>query len=218
MSEIGIVAVAVGIEPEITARFESALSISVRTDTPYQLRIMNSEDYVEDGLLNKSRALNDGVRELMKLCDIIVCTDIDMLIPPSLVDYSLASVKPRTCLWVVSRNVAEANIYPRAWEEWMMLPLRLSGFGSWNAMLKEDWMNSGGWDQRLTGWGGEDDVFKKRREQRGIHTEVVTRFPLIHVGHGPRQNKADIHGGNQVAVAKGLSGPERNWLEDRPSS
>lgn len=216
MSKLGIVVVAVGIDPHIVARFESALTVSNRTSTPYELRVMSDESYMKDGLLNKCRALNDGVRELMDLCKVIVCTDIDMLIPRSLVSYTLAKVKPRTCLWVVSRNVAEANIYPRQWEEWMKLPLRLSGFGSWNAMLKEDWMNSGGWDERLTGWGGEDDVFKKRRTQRGIHTEVVRKFPLVHVNHEPRQNKADIHGGNQTAVAKGLSGPERNWLEDRP--
>ena len=212
MSKLGIVVVAVGNDPEIVARFESNMAVSVHSDKPYILRILSDECYMENGLLNKCRALNDGVRELMKSCKVVVCTDIDMLVPPGLVDYSLANVKRRTCLWVVSRNVAEANIYSRQWEEWMKLPLRLSGFGSWNMMLAEDWIRSGGWDERLTGWGGEDDVFKKRREQRGIHTEVCTSFSLMHVNHEPRQNKSEISKGNQEAVAIGMSGADRNWL------
>lgn len=212
MSDIGIVVVAVDIEPEIVARFESTLCTSVHSSTAYELRVMAAERYLEDGLLNKSRALNDGIRELLKLCKVIVCTDIDMLVPPSLVDYSMANIKPRTNLWVACRDIPEKNIYPRRWEEWMKLPCRLSGFGSWNVMLKEDWIRSGGWDERLTGWGGEDDVFKKRRTERGIHTVVCDIFPLMHVSHRGRQNKKEIHKGNKKALAIGKTERNRNWL------
>lgn len=212
MLDIGIVVVAVNIEPEIVARFESSLFVSMHSSTSYELRVIKSDDYLEDGLLNKSRALNDGVRRLLKRCKIIVCTDIDMLVPPSLIDYTVANVKPMNDLWVVCRDITEKEIYPRRWEEWLKRSCRLSGFGSWNAMLAEDWIRSGGWDERLTGWGGEDDVFKKRRTARGIHTVVCDIFPLMHIIHASRQNKKDIHGGNQEALALGMSEPYRNWL------
>lgn len=213
MCKLGIVVVAVGIEPEIVARFESALSVSVCSGPAYELMLMSDEGYImEDGLLNKCRALNDGIRKLLKVCKVIICTDIDMLVPPSLVDYSVANIKPRTNLWVVCRDIAEKDIYPRRWEEWLKLDCRLSGFGSWNAMLAEDWIRSGGWDERLTGWGGEDDVFKKRRTERGIHTVVCDIFPLMHVSHRARQNKKEIHKGNKKALAIGKTERDRNWL------
>lgn len=217
MCDIGIVVVAVNIEPEIVARFESTLFLSVRSHTRYHLRVMKDNSYVEDGLLNKSRALNDGVRELIEHCRVVVCTDIDMLVPPSLVDYTVANIKPMNNLWVVCRDIDERDIYPRRWEEWMKLPCRPSGYGSWNTMLAEDWIRSGGWDERLTGWGGEDDVFKHRRTQQGIHTVVCEMFPLMHIVHAPRQNKTEIHGGNQEAVTIGKSGPDRNWLDSNRS-
>ncbi len=79
-------------------------------------------------------------------------------------------------------------------------------------MTVADWLRVGGWDDRLTGWGSEDDVLAMRRYQAGIVTFKVTDYPLIHVDHPPR--------GRSMAQAKanrtlGSTSPPRNYLAGR---
>ena len=210
MTEIGIVTTAVNIDLPIIHRWKDTLRES--TTTAYQSLIMNDDKYLENGLLNKSRALNDGIKKLLDQCKIVVCTDIDMLIPPGLVNYTVYVVKPMNCLWGVSRNINPDKITPRRWRDWLQLPLRNSGYGSWNAMLKEDWLLSGGWDERLTGWGGEDDLFKKRRTQRGIHTMICDTFPLMHINHPSRQDKEVVQEDSQHNMILEMPREDRNWL------
>ena len=176
---------------------------------------MDSEKYLVNGLLNKSRALNDGLKALLPACDIVVCTDIDILIPPNLLEYSYGTVKENYNLWVVCRNIDEKETTVMQWDKWKKLPLRMSGVGSWNAMKKDDWYKSGGFDERLLGWGGEDDVFVMRRENAGIKTIVEKNFALMHVNHPPRQNKSELKGGvvpHTRALEIGKTGLKKNWL------
>ena len=207
---IGIVVVAIQVEENIVEQFKTALAIS--TKVPYCLKIVSDDNYIKDGLLNKSQALNDGLREIVNQCEIIVCTDIDMLIPPGLIDYTLYCTKMDFNLWVMCRNLPAEKVSLRLWRDWLQRPLRMVGQGSWNAMLREDWVRSGGWDERLTGWGGEDYVFAMRRKQAGIEDITCTIFPLMHIDHPPRQNKTNFMKGNTDAVDLGMSGSQRNWL------
>ena len=210
MNKVGIIVIAVGIENPVIERFASTLDDSAIK--PYTLKIVTSESYMENGLLNKSKALNDGLRQMLDNNDIVACTDIDMLIPPGLVQHTLDNLKRSTNLWAVCRNISEDKILPREWKEWCNLPLRKTGTGSWNAMYKEDWFKSGGWDERLVGWGGEDEVFYARREQMGIKNIMCNQLPLMHVNHLSRQNKDKHKLGNMEALELGLSGPQRNWI------
>jgi len=205
---IGIIAVAVGIEGSIVERFRDSLP-----DNTLYVDIVYDRLYLRGSLLNKSMALNDSIKSYLILDEVIlICTDIDMLIPPGLIEHVEDKLEKGTNLWVRCRNIDEADIEPRDWDKWLELPIRTSGMGSFNAMYAEDWIKSGGWDERLIGWGGEDDVFKLRREQAGIKTVICDSFPLMHVNHPPRQNKGTFRGGNQEAIALGMSGEFYNWL------
>jgi len=213
---IGIVVVAVNIEDKIRTRFRDILysSSSLYMDWICTVRYWEEYSMNIDGLLNKSEALNDGITRLRDECEIIICTDIDMLIPPQLIEYTyeMLKVPNNTNLWIPARNIDEDKITPIEWDKWKKLPLRMSGTGSFNAMRTEDWIESGGWDERFIGWGGEDDFFKLQREHFGIKTIVSTDFPLMHVNHLPRQNKQALNGINKNVLEIRLKEGFKKWL------
>lgn len=208
-SPVGIVVPAVGIPKHIITRFVDTLRRS-SPHTPYTLHL---EQTPEPAAFNSSKPKNRGIRALMTQCKIIACTDIDMLIPPGLVSYSAAHVEDGTALWAVCRNIDGQDALRGDWRKWQQYPLRWTGTGSWIAMTVADWCKTGGWDERLTGWGAEDDVLAERRKMAGIRDHVVTNFSLMHVNHAPRQKNLRARASNKESnLVIGLSRPPRNWL------
>ncbi len=203
---IGIVVAAVGIPEEICSRFMETL----KTTTPEGVVctiVTETEDFT------RSKCRNQGIRSMLGKCRVVVCVDVDMLIPPGLVQYALKTVEDGKALWAKCRNLELALISALHWDEWKSLPVRESGTGSWVAMTVADWLKTGGWDERLTGYGGEDDVLVTRREEQGITTEVTRDFPLMHVNHSDRDQRTTE---SRLANLKlGTTQPPKNFLTSR---
>lgn len=209
-----IIAVAVDIPRPIISRFTA--EVLNDTEVAVAPHIVTGPP-VNGGPFNKARCLNRAIRVALRTHDVIVCTDIDMLVPPGLIAHTAEHVRSGYCVWAVARNISPHDIEPRRWTEWLDLPLRWSGKGSWSAMTADDWRKTGGWDERLTGWGGEDDAFFERRERLGIKTLQVTQFPLMHVNHEPRLWRSPAHPegcGNPDNLKFGQTPYPQNYLVD----
>jgi GT2 family glycosyltransferase len=210
--DIGIVASACGITDSIIGRFVSTIEES-SPRCSYVTKIVTSQ---RREVFSRSQALNQGVKSLLRSCRVIACTDVDMLIPPGLIDFSYAqATKTGKNVWVICRNIDENEIESKDWDEWLKKPLRgdLAGMkgvgkGSWNAMTAENWIKSGGWNEEMFGWGGEDDEFWARRSRAGVQTLSVKDFALMHVNHGDRG--VIRRGEENLALARRLR--KERWL------
>ncbi len=206
---LGIVVAAVGVCDKVVSLFVDTLHKAADVGSFELCMVTEVDDF------SRSRARNKGIVSLFAKCRTIVCTDVDMLVPPGLVTYTQHGVQLGTALWAKCRNISELAARSFDWDAWVSLPIREGGTGSWVAMTVSDWLKIGGWDERLTGHGGEDDILALRRREFGIETAEVRTFPLMHVEHLPRDYRTP--GGNQVNLRLGRPQPPRNFLTARTS-
>lgn len=209
---LGIVVVAVGIDEAVRKRFGKTL-IATTSDAAMACGDFKLKAVTEMADFTRSKARNEGILVLLNTCRVIVCTDVDMLVPSGLVEYTQAMVTDGTAVWAKCRNLPAEKAATLNWKEWLELPIREDGTGSWVAMTTADWLKVGGWDERLTGHGGEDDILALRRSEGGINTMELRQFPLMHVNHPPRDRR--IPGGNQENLRIGRTPPPKNYLTGR---
>ena len=202
---MGVVVAADSIPEEICNRFVRTLN-----ETTYQGLICSLVSDMPD--FTRSKCRNQGILSqiLLGKCSVIVCVDVDMLIPPDLVAYTLANVQDGKALWAKCRNLELKQEDKLTWTDWLKLPVRESGTGSWVAMTTSDWLKTGGWDERLTGYGGEDDALVIRRKEKGIETRVTCDFPLMHVNHLARHNQTTKERLENLELGK--TQPPKNYL------
>jgi len=217
--ELGIVAVAVDIASDTIARFVESVRQSVPTVSLAEPCIVTEKD-VGSPLQNLAAAKNLGVKKLLDSCQTIVCTDIDILVPPELIDHtsrtaSRGRVNVAACY---CRRLCVDDIEPTRWRDWKGLPLR-PGWGAWNGMSARTWLSLGGWNECFQGWGYEDKELHWRCKQKGIEIHDIRQFPLINVKGKQRswrnqtataRNKKlyeDIKDGQHPSVLT------RNWLD-----
>lgn len=226
MHGIGIAVIAYNIPPKIEARFIKSI-IDTDTRVEYCIEVIKNDD---DCLLTvdnrrymcRARGLNRGIIKLANKCDVIVCTDIDLIFPKKIFDEVYIRCINNDWVWGVCRNVDSRKIQPRAWDEWLKLPLRETGKGGFNAMTPEMWYHIGGWNEDLYGWGGEDDDMHNRALHKKLNRYKMTNYPIMHVNHPQRTRK---RGTENLKIAKdmGKTRYTTNWLtgeqmEDIPFS
>jgi GT2 family glycosyltransferase len=190
--DLGIVVPAVGIDEPTIQRFTDCLLEHENTTAKIRLEIVRGPD--QGMAFNAARARNAGIRACLDDCPIIVCADVDYLVPAGLVDYTAFQTGEKH-LWALRRNIPAELAPLRSWAHWMSLKIHVATesrphgtcTGSWNALSAANWRRIGGWDERCTGWGGEDDVLHARIAEAGIETVVTADFPLMHVRHTPRE-------------------------------
>lgn len=218
--KVGIIVVAFEIEDVVLDRFTSAL----RENPGYQItpHIIGGSDNIghirDDGqyMMNKSKALNIGLRQCLKCdYDVIICADVDVLTPPSLIRYTCDIVlSNKCCFHAVVRNIDPTNVCDNyddnPFDEWLQLPLRETSRGCWNAMTPEMWCQSGGYNEELFGWGYEDMEFHERLASKGILIHRETNFPLVHVNH-PWRKQIRRNDKNRE-IAKKQDWTDHNWL------
>lgn len=203
---LGIVVAAVGISQKICNRFEDLLEKA--TPIGFICSITT-----KPGDFTRSKCRNEGILFLLSKCQVIVCVDVDMLVPPGLMEYTLENVQDGVALWAQCRNLEPDQADSLKWDEWINLPVRESGIGSWVAITAGDWLKTGGWDERITSYGGEDDVLAIRREEMGIKTEVTCDFPLMHVNHPNRDQRTTESRLKNLEL--GTTQPPKNYLTAR---
>lgn len=158
---------------------------------------------------NLARARNAAIIKLVPHCDVILCLDADVLVPPGLIEQAMRLVDVGTAVVARVRDIDSFDGQYR-WDEWKSQPLRHHGSGAFVMMTLQDWLRLGGWDERCHGWGGEDHVLDRKRQEAGIKTHILTDHPLVHVAHAFRNAFGGRRGHENLRACQGPT--PRNYL------
>ena len=203
---IGIAIAAVGIPRETVRRCYQSLA-DARIAVPYRVHVQTACE----GQFSRSAARNQAILALIPHCEKIICLDVDCLVPPGLIEYAAENIRDGQAVWTLVRKIPTFDGQYR-WDEWSTMSLWPWGTGAFVGMTAADWLLVGGWDERITTWGSEDDVLALRRREHGIETLKVTDRPLVHVDHEYRGRNGEHARQNRLI---GSSPPPRNYLAGR---
>lgn len=143
----------------------------------------------------KTKILNRCLREAIPKFKVIIQTDIDLIVPPGLINKTCAALKqqPNNCYHHFLRYVDPSEIKGKKygqfpWNKWVNLKAEFCS-GCWNGMTSKMWKKSGGFNEQMFAWGAEDSEFYNRTVRKGIHWIKKKSFPLVHINHPKRQQK-----------------------------
>lgn len=184
--DVGIVTMAYKLTNDLVDRFAKFIA-EARPQCSCVIYVVDEWncDPLTNGEFNRCIADNSGIIALQDNCKVIVCSDIDMLIPPGFIDitYRQALQGP---VHSFARHIDPENITPRKWDEWVNIEYRRGSYGGWNAMTVQDWHKVGGWNEDLYGWGSDDVELHDRLVMKNMKAHSFTDYPVIHVTHPPR--------------------------------
>lgn len=208
---IHIMAVAKNIDEDTINRFTDSIHKS-SPKNEYKIHILGRDDKSEK--FYKTRPLNAKIRELSgNLDDVIIQTDIDVIVPKFLIDYTYEHAIKDEMLhnelrYIDRKEVIGISYDEYKFEEWKKLnPVFCSG--CWNGMTVSNWIKSKGYNELMSEWGAEDTEFYQRCIRYGIKYVGCKDYPLVHVSHGKRttkQPKENMEFANKY--------PDHNWLKD----
>jgi hypothetical protein len=206
VQRLGFAIAAVNIPHETIARCVYTIEEACDVDNvPYDIHVQETVS----GPSIRCEARNRAIAALAKRCSVIVCVDVDCLIPPGLPAETLTKVRPGVAYLHYVRNIDLEQW--RGWanrEGYLAIPVRWTGLGGYLAVATMDWLAVGGWDERCRGWGGDDVVMFRRIIRSGIRIVKSSRFPLLHVRH-PQRDARTFHYSN-LAMS---NTPQPNFLE-----
>lgn len=218
--KIGITAPAFNMDEKLEKRFKEYLRTSVLSDNivcdVYLTKLESEVLHESSGQFSRAKALNSGIKELIDHgMDVIICTDLDMIVPPGLVRYSYDKARQTNKnIFSMTRFVDEEE-FNRFYPDWKIFsrkPAAHSGYGGWNSMTVEMWKKSGGWPEELYEWGYEDICFREKLKFRGIDTITLINFPLIHINHPPRSSNQQQSQRNNVNISKSNNIFKTDWI------
>ena len=134
-----------------------------------------------------ARTSNYGIRRATG--EIIVKTDLDIAFSCQLVENIPLLVKPGVGLCCVCSQIEQPATADTI--GWKSQRLFRCGNGACVALCREDWAKTCGYDERLSGWGGEDNEFVVRAGRTTI-VAVSNEFPLYHVTHPLRKGTREF--------------------------
>lgn len=184
--KIALLVIAVGLDEDYIKRFEEYAKAS---ESKYDFDIIIEKGQKQEKFY-KSRLLNKHLRDLVNRYDFIIQTDIDLIIPPGLIERTVDKYLTNTINHSVLRKLDEDSIekfnYEKfPWEEWLTRKHILCS-GCWNGADSKTWKRSGGFNEEMFDWGGEDTEFMYRSRRRGIKWNVFYIYPLVHIWHPQR--------------------------------
>jgi len=192
--QVGISVLTENIPEEVVNRFFRSVEFDAKPRVSYVLLPISNKtvnmytEYNGKTYFNRNKGHNFGIKTLASICEIIICADIDLLIPEGYIDTSYYSAIRNVPLSGVMRNIEKyESIEPRRWFSWMRNHRRDHAFGPWNALKAEHWYKVGGWNENLFSWGMDIHMWKriKRKFPNAIRYD---ERPLMHVHH-PKRNK-----------------------------
>lgn len=219
MIDVGIMVVAQNIDKKIKNRFQECI-IRSKPECTFNIHFLSASDEEVKGPFNKSKILNNGIKTLTKMnYKVIIQTDIDLIIPPGLIDKTLEiGIQPKTCFYNCHRRIDPKRLpklpdeYDKMnWEKLFDKFIFENANGCWNGMTPESWLESGGYNEYMIEWGREDDVFRTNANRYGnIKFINYNKFCLIHVNHPPRTR--DFRKYNNAMERKASLEGKKNWL------
>ena len=222
-NRVGITAPAFNMDNKIQDRFKEFIrrSMDINDNLKVDIYLPQLESEVlhkSSKQFSRSKSLNSGIKELIDHgVDVIICTDVDMIIPPGLIRYSYnKAIQTNKNIFTMTRYIEELafnNSYPD-WKIFNQIPTAHSGYGGFNAMIVDTWKKSGGLNEEASsGWGFEDIEFRERLIRKGIDTITLVNFPLLHINHPPRSNNQRETQRNNVNLSNSKNWDSYNWLE-----
>ena len=187
--DIAIIVAAKGIDPAWVDRFKDSI---VKSNPKHSVDIMIGQG--KDKKFYKTRIINHLIRKCMPLYKVIIQTDIDLLIPPLLIDrtYRALMNQPNNGFHHHLRYIEPEEVKGKAykdypWYRWVNLKSSFCS-GCWNGMLSNTWAKSRGYNEDMFAWGSEDTEFYNRSRRLGIRWINCKDLGLVHISH-PRRTK-----------------------------
>jgi len=208
-SNVCIIVAAQGISKKTIQRFKESIYNSKPTRTPTILVRSGKEKK-----FYKTKILNRCLRDMMPKFEYIIQTDIDLIVPPGLINQTCNALKqqPNNCYHHFLRYVDPSEIkgkrygqYP--WSEWINLKADFCS-GCWNGMTSKTWKQTGGYNEQMFAWGAEDTEFYNRTRRKGIRWMNKKSFALVHINHPRRQQRRQ----KENFASAQLFSDETNWL------
>lgn len=179
------VAVVVGIsddiEKEVIQRFTDNLK-EYCNEVPAVILLVN-DTYINE-IYCRSKALNYGIKYAVGIAEQVVCADIDITTDFDIIDYTVDNTPENGFLCVKCQTESGAFIP--------------EGLGGWVAAYPETWYKTGGWDERMEGWGYEDNALEKRASSLGITFLQNDMYTITHHDHRGRLNNPSMLGRNKT--------------------
>jgi hypothetical protein len=158
--DIAIIVAAQNIPKETINRFNTCIRSS-NTKYSYDIKIGSSDEPV----FYKTKILNRLLRECFDHYQVIIQTDIDLIIPPGLINKTFESVVNgkhtayHHSLRYIDPKLIQDLLYKNySFSEWVQLPSTFCS-GCWNGMSCTTWKNTRGYNEKMFAWGYEDTEF-----------------------------------------------------------
>jgi len=219
MSDVGIMVVAQNISEDIKTRYQECICRSKPSCT-WEINYLTANDPDKKKPFSKSILLNRGIKALYrKKYKIIIQTDIDLVVPPGIIDKTLEiGRQPKVCFYNRHYRIDPEKLpkFPEEYDkaDWNMIMKTFpweNANGCWNGMNPESWMASGGYNEYMIEWGREDDVFRTTAHSYGgIKFINYNKFCLIHINH--KQRTKDMRKHNNAMKNKADREGIKNWL------
>lgn len=211
---IALMTVANSVSADVVDRFVWGAKHSEQ-NIPFDIYIGDHKD--ETQKFYKTVILNDILRNILDKYDVLVQTDIDMLIPPNLIKRTLQFCSLRNnCFHCCFHHLNLKEIPNMKYKHinWNEIKKKkvISASGSWNGMNRDLWKKSGGFSEVIFNLGGPDSEFYMRTRSQGIVWTVVNTFPLCHISH--KRRSPQRRGRKNLSLARKYP-KSYNWLRHR---
>ena len=206
-----------GIEERVVKRF---LEVN-RHYAPWYIDVKVHESDPGKDPFNLALAMNNGIRDYGPHYEVVMKTDVDMIISPHLMIAAYERARIEGCVLRSGiRYCKEDDPYledpenipwAKVAAEWK--PHRSSG--AFFAMGSQTWLNSGGFAECCWGWGGEDNAFvEKINKMKALRLSVANLYPIIHIKHEQREWKTSLPANTANRNYKrALAHKNRNWFK-----
>ena len=218
MKPLAIFAIAQNISEETKNRHSECIRLS-DPETEYDLYHIEDKD-CKDKLFNKSKHLNRTIKELYNQYEVMIQCDIDLIVPPGLVDKTFEiAMADRCCFYNYHTRVNPETLPPLPegyddidWNSVYEENEQEKAAGCWNGMQGRYWIESCGFNEQMQGWGREDDDWRNRARRYGnIKFIDYNKFCLIHYNH-PKRGSSYLRQNRNIeekCIQKGII----DWLE-----
>lgn len=213
----GLLVVAHRIPSSVLERFLSHVCLS-NPKVATELVVSKEEPDWQEGMpFNKSRALNSLLREALEKYEVIIQTDVDLIIPPGLIDKAYETVRNYTNLAYHHglRHIELEEIEGLSYEQYPFKKWQhrkaIFCSGCFNAATAATWKKTRGWNEEMAEWGFEDTDMFKRSARLGVRWTVDYAMGLVHINHRPRTRRNVA--ANKAAAAK--YDDSTDWLKGK---
>jgi hypothetical protein len=191
--DVGIVSLTKDIPQETVERFIASVKndASPKIDCLIYLTSEKTDSIVNGRVyFNKNKGMNHGIRILAPHCEVVICADIDLLIPPGFIEISYFIARKQPYCGFIRKMPKGVFIENRAWNWWFEnFSVAPFAFAPWNALRPGDWIKIGGWNENMYSWGYDEHIYD-RMVHHGLDPYRRDIAPLVHVHHERRNEDA----------------------------